>query len=159
MAASDAKFVPVKNVAYRVYFPIVSNAGALVSGATGLDSEVSKDGGTFVDCTNEATEIATSSGMYFLDLSSSEMNADCVVVIVKSSTVGARTTPIILYTAARDVDDLAFPTVSGRSVDVTATGEVGLDLDNTVGTLTFAEVPSVGNVVGGANYVIYGVLV
>lgn len=35
----------------------------------------------------------------------------------------------------RDRDDLAFPTVSGRSVDVTAAGEVGLDLDNTVGAL------------------------
>src|SRR5688572_22579979 len=97
MASSDALPVPRKNVAYRVTFPIFDSSGALVTGAAGLDSEVSKDGGTFADCTNEATEIATSSGIYYLDLTSTEMNADCVAVIVKTSTTGARTTPIVLY--------------------------------------------------------------
>lgn len=97
MAASDATPMPVKNQAYRVTFPIFDADGDLVSGAASLDSEVSKDGGTFTDCTNEATEIATSSGMYYLDLTSSEMNADTVAVIVKTSTSGAKTTPIVLY--------------------------------------------------------------
>jgi hypothetical protein len=58
---------------------------------------VSKDGGTFADGTKEATEIATSSGIYYLDLTSTEMNADTVAVIVKTSTSGAKTTPIIMY--------------------------------------------------------------
>lgn len=97
MASTDARPVPQKNVAYRVTFPIFDADGDLVTGATGLDSEVSKDGGTFADCTNEATEIATSSGMYYLDLSSTEMNADTVVVIVKTSSSGAKTTPIVMY--------------------------------------------------------------
>lgn len=97
MASTDALPIPQKNVAYRVTFPIFDADGDLVTGATGLDSEVSKDGGTFADCTNEATEIATSSGMYFLDLTATEMNADCVVIIVKTSSAGAKTTPIVLY--------------------------------------------------------------
>ncbi len=97
MAASDAKPIPKKNVAHRVTFPIFDADGDLVTGAASLDSEVSKDGGTFTDCTNEATEIATSSGMYFLDLTADEMNADTVAIIVKTGTAGAKTTPIVLY--------------------------------------------------------------
>jgi len=97
MASSDARPVPRKNVAYRATFPIFDADGDLVTGATGLDSEVSKDGGTFADCTNEATEIATSSGMYYLDLTSTEMNADTVAIIVKTSSSGAKTTALVLY--------------------------------------------------------------
>ena len=104
MASSDARPLPLKNVAYRVTFPILDNTGALVPGAAGLDSEISKDGGTFTDCTNEATQIATSSGMYLLDLTSTEMNADTVAIIVKTSTTDAKTTPIVLY--PQEADDL-----------------------------------------------------
>lgn len=97
MASTDAKPVPQKNVAYRVTFPIMDADGDLVTGATGLDSEISKDAGTFADCTNEATEIATSSGVYYLDLTSTEMNADTVAIIVKTSSSGAKTTTIVMY--------------------------------------------------------------
>lgn len=97
MASSDALPVPRKNAAYRCVFPILDADGDLVTGATGLDSEVSKDQGTFADCTNEATEIATNSGMYYLDLTSTEMNADCVAVIVKTSSSGAKTTVLVFY--------------------------------------------------------------
>jgi hypothetical protein len=97
MAASDARPVPKKDSALRIVFPIFDADGDLVTGATGLDSEISKDQGTFADCTNEATEIATSSGMYYLDITQAEMNADCVAIIVKTSSVGAKTTPIVLY--------------------------------------------------------------
>jgi hypothetical protein len=34
------------------------------------------------------------------------------------------------------------PTVAGRTLDVTATGEAGMDLDNTAGTLSSAEIPN-----------------
>jgi hypothetical protein len=97
MASTDAEPLPIKNTALRVTFPIFDADGDLVTGAAALDSEVSKDGGTFADCTNEATEIATASGMYFLDLTATEMNADTVAVIVKTSTVGAKTTPLVIY--------------------------------------------------------------
>lgn len=97
MAASDARPFPLKNTAYRVTFPIFDADGDLVTGAASLDTELSGDGGTFADATNEATEIATSSGMYYLDLTAGEMNYDTVAIIVKTSTSGAKTTPIVLY--------------------------------------------------------------
>lgn len=97
MAASDARPIPRKNVAFRATFPIYDADGDLVTGATGLDSEVSKDGGTFADATSEATELATSSGVYYLDLTADEMNADTVAIIVKTSSSGAKTTVLVLY--------------------------------------------------------------
>lgn len=104
MAASDATPLPIKNQAYRVTLPIYDQEGDLVTGAAGLDSEISKDGGTFADCTSEATEIATASGIYFLDLTATEMNADTVAIIVKTSTTGAKTSVIVMYpTEATDI--------------------------------------------------------
>ncbi len=97
MASTDARPVPQKGVAYRITFPLMDADGDLVTGATGLDSEISKDAGAFADCTNEATEIATSSGVYYLDLTSTEMNADTVAVIVKTTSVGAKTTTLVMY--------------------------------------------------------------
>lgn len=116
MATTDARPIPIKNTAFRAVFPILDADGDLVTGATGLDSEVSKDQGTFADCTNEATEIATSSGMYYLDLTSTEMNADCVAVIVKTSSSGAKTTVLVFYpeeTGDINVDVTAFGGTAG----------------------------------------------
>jgi len=128
-----------KNAAFNVQFPIYDADGDLVTAAASLDSEVSKDGGTFTDCTNEAGEIATASGTYRLVLTNTEMDADEVMTITKTGTAGAKTAVNAMYTSTRQIDDLAFPTVSGRSLDVEATGEVGLDLDNTVGALGTAQ--------------------
>ena len=112
MASTDAKIFPEKNIAYRVTFAIYDADGDLVTGATALDSEVSKDGGTFADCTNEATEIATASGMYFLDLTATEMNADTVAIIVKTTSSGAKTTAMVMYPTSTgdikaDVDSIS----------------------------------------------------
>jgi len=50
---------PIMARAYHIIFPIIDGNGVVISGATGLDSEYSKNGDSFTDCTNEATEIAT----------------------------------------------------------------------------------------------------
>lgn len=89
----------LKNQSYTVGFPLFDANGDLVSGATSLDSEVSKDGGAFADCSNEASEVG-SSGMYTLTLTASEMNADTVLIVVKSS--DAKTMPLVLYPVAAD---------------------------------------------------------
>lgn len=120
MASTDALPIPRKNAAYRVVFPILDADGDLVAGATGLDSEVSKDQGTFADCTNEATEIASSSGMYYLDLTATEMNADCVCVIVKTSSSGAKTTPLVLY--PEEAGDIRVNVTQFGGTNLTATG-------------------------------------
>lgn len=116
MASSDAKQFPVKNQAFRVTFPIFDADGDLVTGAAALDSEVSLDGAGFADCTNEATEIATSSGIYYLDLTSDEMNAATVAVIVKTSTAGAKTTPIILYPVDLTVAAIGVAVAGGADI-------------------------------------------
>jgi len=95
MASTDARPVPLKNTAMRITFPLRDSSGNLVTGAAALDSEVSKDGGTFTDCTNEATEIATASGIYYLDITATEMNADTVAIIVKATSV--ITFSIVMY--------------------------------------------------------------
>lgn len=99
MAASsgDAHPYPIFNARYRVSFPIVDNTGALVTGAASLDSEASQDSGTYADCTNEATEKATNSGTYYLDLIATEMDTQETSVIVKTSTTNALTTYLSLF--------------------------------------------------------------
>lgn len=147
MASADSRPVPQKNVAYRHIFPIFDADGDLVTGAAGLDSEISKDCGTFTDCTNEATEIATSSGMYYLDLSATEMDADSVAIIIKTSTSGAKTTPVVLYPEEPgdirvNATQLAGTTLTGRDIGTsvllssgTGTGQVSLSSGSvTVGT-------------------------
>ena len=139
MASTDARAIPYKSAAWRVTFPIFDADGDPVTGATGLDSEISKDGGAFADCTNEATEIG-SSGVYYLDLTSSEMGADTVAIQVKTSSSGAKTTNIITYpqeaddmrvsvthwsgTAVAAPDTAGYPKVTLKSG--TGTGEVSL---------------------------------
>lgn len=140
MASTDARPVPIKNTAYRITFGIYKSDGTLITGASGLDSEVSKDAGTFADCTNEATEIATSSGLYYLDLTSTEMNADTVAVLVKSSSTGAVPVTLAIYpqesgdikvdvqswtgTAVASPDTAGYPKVTIKSG--TGTGELSL---------------------------------
>lgn len=99
MAASsgDSRPIPIYGARFRLVLPVMDADGDLVTGASTPDSEISKDQGTFADCTNEVTEIATSSGMYYLDLTATEMTCECAAVIVKSATSGMKTTPIVLY--------------------------------------------------------------
>lgn len=152
MASTDARPIPIKNTAFRVVFPILDADGDLVTGATGLDSEVSKDQGTFADCTNEATEIATASGLYYLDLTSTEMNADCVAVIVKTSSSGAKTTVLVFYpeeTGDINVDVTAY----GGTAATAASGRPEVNVSHIAGSAVSTSTAQLGvNVVnfGGA---------
>ena len=93
MATTDARPVPRKNTAFRLYFAIRKNDGTLITTWAGQDSEVSKDGGSFADCTSEATEIGTS-GCGYLELTASEMNADAV--ILKITVTNTDALPIVM---------------------------------------------------------------
>jgi hypothetical protein len=148
MAASDALPVARKNVAYRVQFGIYKNDGTLITGATGLDSEVSKDSAAFADCTSEATEIG-SSGVYYLDLTSTEMNADVVSILVKSTSTGA--VPVILTINPEEGGDirvnathLAGTAQTGRDIGAsvllssgTGTGQVNLSSGRADANITY----------------------
>lgn len=148
MASGDATAIPVKNQAYRCVFPILDADGDLVTGATGLDSEVSKDQGTFADATSEATEIATSSGIYYLDLTATEMNADCVAVIVKTTSSGAKTTVLVFYPQEAGDINVDVTYWNGTAVATPTTGGVPeVDVTHWLGTAaatpTVAGVPEV----------------
>ena len=125
MASTDARPVPRKNTAFRAYFPILDADGDPVTGATALDSEASIDGASFADCTNEATEIGTS-GIYYLDLTASEMNGDAVVVRVQTSSTGAKTTVLVFYPEEAGDVRANVVQVGGTTVDLTAFGVTSL---------------------------------
>ena len=88
---------PIYGAPWGVVFPMLDADGDLVTGATTPDAERSLNGDTFADCTNESTEIATGSGMYYLLLTAAEMTADVVAVIAKSATAGMKTTAMTFY--------------------------------------------------------------
>lgn len=82
MAASDAQLFVVKQTALRVTLPVFDSSGALVTTGTTAVT-ISKDGGTFSNpnagATN-ATQIATTSGVWLCDLDSTDTNCDTLVV-------------------------------------------------------------------------------
>ncbi len=97
MSASDALPVPRKNAAYRVYFPMLKNDGTVITGWTSPAASISKDGATAASASNTPTEIASSFGIGYLDLTSTEMNADCVVIKATVSNTGALSQVLVLY--------------------------------------------------------------
>jgi len=127
-----------KNAAFELQFPIYDADGDLVTGAADLDTEISQDGGTFADATNEAAEIATSSGCYKVTLTSGEMNVDRVMTITKTSTTGAKTAVNLMYTVTRQLVDLAFPVTSGRGLLVESDNVVHADLKEWLGVAPLA---------------------
>ena len=96
MAASDARPVPRKNAAWRLYLSFRKSDGTVITSWTGADTEVSLDGGAFADCTNEITEIGTS-GSGYIDFTAAEMNADCVVIKSSITNTGALELRIPVY--------------------------------------------------------------
>lgn len=89
---------PVYGVPFTVVFALLDADGDPVTGAT-CDSEVSINGETGADCTNEGTEIgfttATNKGQYYLTLTAAEMTGDIITVSIYSAT--SKATVIVLY--------------------------------------------------------------
>lgn len=85
---------PIYGAPFVVTFPLLDADGDPVSPSS-PDSKISKNGDTFADCTNEATEIATSSGLCYLSLTGTELTCD--VATVKVASTGAKSTCMSLY--------------------------------------------------------------
>ena len=117
------ELVRQKNVATIIAFPIIDADGDTVTAATALDSELDTwtDGSNpdgFTDCTNEATEIGTT-GIYYLSLTSTEMNNDYIYIQVKTSSSGAKTQHILINTMVGDPLNRA-TTDDGGTINVAA---------------------------------------
>ena len=134
-----------KNEATIIVFPMVTAASpeTFDTGETVTDTAYYSDAeGTLTSLaiTDTVSEIG-STGMYELSLTASEMNHDLIIIKMTSGT--AADSAIIIRTRAVDLDDLVRATTPANTLDVNAAGEAGIDLDNTSGTLTSADITSV----------------
>ena len=127
-------FPPKKNTAYTCYISLISQANTKVMQSSPTletgDFKVSIDGGTLTNLTTLPSVSPASSKMVVVSLSSSEMNGDNITIVC-SDAAGAEWCDLVLnlQTTARQLDDLAYPATSGRSLAVDTSGQV------TAGTL------------------------
>lgn len=137
----SASTVPVKNVAFVFEIALVSQADTKLYQSNPTlaagDVKVQTDDGTLANITTLPTGAASSKRVK-VSLSAAEMNGDNVwVQFVDAAGAEWCDYAVCIQTSARGVDDLAYPTTTGRSIDVTTTGEVGLDLANTTAIDTY----------------------
>lgn len=120
---------PKKNAAYIVYVSLVSQANTKIMQANptlaAADFNVSTDGGSLGALATTPTVTPASGKMVKISLSADEMNGDNVTVVCSDSS-GAEWCDLVIniQTTARQIDDLAYPATSGRSIAVDASGIV-----------------------------------
>jgi hypothetical protein len=145
MAASDAKPIPRKNVAHRVYFPIYDADGDLITDATGLLGLTSVDAAPLVTTTSAPVQVSTSSGIYFCDLTAGEMNGDGVIAKFTSSSAGAKAAVIVMY--PQENEDIKVSITHWGSSPVLSVGVAGVPkVDVTHWISTAAATPTVAGV-------------
>lgn len=98
MAFSDALILPVRAAAFRLQLKFYDTSNALITTWAGMDSQISKDGGNFAACTNEATEIQTS-GTGYLDLTASETTCDSFWI--KTTITNSNSVPFVMAFATQ----------------------------------------------------------
>lgn len=129
-----ATYVPAKkNTAYIFYASLVdqSNTKKMKSSPTlaSGDFKVSTDGGSFANMGTLPTVTPAAGVLVKFSLSTSEMNGDNISVACIDA-AGAEWCDVTfnIQTAARQIDDLAFPATSGRSEVVDASGLVDANM-------------------------------
>lgn len=122
--------LPVKkNAAHVTYIGLVSQSDtkklqANPTIASG-DFKISKDGGAFANLTNLPTVTPAAGVAVQLSLTSTEMNADRVVITAIDAAGDEWCDQmLVIETSVRQIDDLAYPATSGRSMAVAADGSV-----------------------------------
>lgn len=74
--------VPIKGARFTVQVPYLNSSGVPTDPTT-PDTEVSKDGGAFADCTEEVTTISGSNGFGYITLTGDEMNCSMLALAAK----------------------------------------------------------------------------
>jgi hypothetical protein len=133
MPAADARPVPLKNTAYRLYVDFRLPSGLFVSGGvTGADTLLSLDGATFAAATNEFVEIGTT-GCGYIDFTAAEMNTDCTVV--RTTITNATAIPICITLYPQEADDIrASVTHYGGTAGTFAAGRPEVNVTHAAGT-------------------------
>jgi hypothetical protein len=126
---------PKRGVAFITYVALVSQANTKLFQSNPTiaagDWKLSKDGGALNNLATLPSVEPASSVMVKISLSATEMEADNVTIVgIDASGSEWCSLVINIQTSARQIDDLSYPTVSGRSTDVSAGGEVGIDWAN-----------------------------
>lgn len=124
---------PKKGVQFIMYLGLPSQATpeTMQSNPTlaAGDVKVSIDGGALANLATLPAVTPASSKMVKMTLSTSEMNGDNVTVVFSDAS-GAEWSDVIvnIQTSARQIDDLAYPATSGRSMVVDASGLVDANM-------------------------------
>lgn len=119
--------------------------------ATG-DVKISIDGGSLANLGTLPAVTPASSKLVKITLSQAETNGDNLTIIF-SDAAGAEwcDLTINLQTVARQIDDLAYPATSGRSITVDASGNANTNLVNIAGSAVSTTTAQLGvNVVNAA---------
>jgi len=118
---------PKKNTANTFYVGLVSQANTKLFQVNPTlaigDVKVSTDGGAFANITTLPVVTPAAGRAVKVDLSAAEMNGDNIIVTFVDA-VGAEWSDLLvnLQTSARQIDDLAFPATTGRSMVVDVAG-------------------------------------
>jgi hypothetical protein len=134
-------YVPAKRATeFIFYMGLTSQATGLLQNNPTLaagDFKVSIDGGALANLTTLPTVTPAAGRQIKVTLSSAEMTGDNITVQCVDAAGAEWVDQVInIQPSVRQIDDLAFPTVSGRSLDVTATGAAGIDWANLEGSTT-----------------------
>lgn len=124
-----------KNVAAKfIVFAFDATTNVPKTGdAANITAYVSKDYGSVTvlgDTSATEMDATNAPGYYLFDAAQAETNADCLHISGKSSTSNIKVigAPAVLYT--RPTTGWLAPTTAGRTLDVSAGGEAGLDWAN-----------------------------
>lgn len=99
--------MPVKAKALRLTFPMFTSAGALVTTGT-MTVTISKDQGTFANPSagaTSATQVATTSGVWYVDLSATDLTCDTLAVKISDGT----NPPTILVVYPYEIKEVTVP--------------------------------------------------
>lgn len=126
--------IPKSGVAFIFYTGLVSQADTkLLKSSPTLasgDFKVSIDGGAFANLATLPTNTPSGTAVK-ISLSAGEMTGDNILVACIDAAGAEWCDQIInIQTAPRGIADLAYPTTSGRSLDVSAGGNAGIDWAN-----------------------------
>jgi hypothetical protein len=120
---------PKKNTAFIFYIGLMQQADTRLLRANptlaAADFNVSIDGGTLNALGTTPTVTPAAGRMVKISLSAAEMNGDNITVVCSDSAGAEWCDQIInIQTSARQVDDLAYPATTGRSLTVSSSGVV-----------------------------------
>ena len=107
MAAASATVFAIRNQAFRYTGEIrdSTTSNLIAAGLTGLALTVSKDGGTFAAAAGTVTEVATNSGVFFVEATAVDMA--CYHAVFKVTASNASAVVATLHVTCLDISHIS----------------------------------------------------